>query len=219
MPSRHAVPFQLRDLHTVVLRRRVGKLRALLVHQDARMRKVHMLDGKGTSQTFAITLFAPAAISPEWKQIHAQIRAGKFIGETFRAHGYEVRKNVVAVRVIELPEGLRQKFRTRGTHAKVRWSEFIARKNNGPPLVYAMVAEVYPPWFRRARIKDVDRRQINPPVLFLQKNGISLGELWERIGKNNRWKGREKERARALEAGQPVIRNLERVLNREIRRV
>ena len=55
------------------------------------------------------------------------------------------------------------------------------------PVIYGVVAEIYSPDFRRPRINDFDRSQINPTTSVLEDNGIFRKETWRRLGDNNYW--------------------------------
>lgn len=186
-------------LHTDVLEAKYGQVHTRILRHDNQIRLAHLEDANGISRTFAITLFPSRPFRGEIAKINEQIKRGEAIGKAFRQNGYEVRKNVIAVYTTVLPETIRQAFMETREKAKVRLSEFLARKGNQKPVVYATVAEIYSPDFRPANINATDRKQVNPTAEALQQAGISLSELWQGIGQNNNWKRKKTAYQRALQ--------------------
>jgi hypothetical protein len=187
-PQKRMVHFQIRDrLHTDILEEKYGPIRARVIRHDNQVRAAHLVDGKGISRTFAITFFSPLPKKTEIAAINEQIKRGKPIGKAFREHGYAIRKNVLAVFVVPIPKWLQQAFGLQNASAKVRVSEFFAKKEGTEPFVYGKVAEIYSPDFRPAVINAIDRGQINPSAEALEKSGFSKEEIWRRLGAYNEW--------------------------------
>jgi len=179
VPAEH---FNLVDrLHTDVLEDRYGAIRASVLRHDDTLRAAHLLDLKGISRTFAVTLFSDSGHEADIARIDEVIRTGKPIGQTFREHGFAIRKNVLDVDILELPTWLRDAFRTESTHAKARYSEFLTKKDNLVPRVYGIVVEIYHPDFRSPEVNAVDRMQEAPTVSSLLEQGVSLDEVWKRL--------------------------------------
>lgn len=180
--------FQIRDrLHTDILEERYGPIAARVLRHDNSVRAAHLVDAKGISRTFAVTFFPPQGHKGETAHIDAEIRRGEPIGKAFRKHDFAIRKNVTAVLVVPIPKWLQEAFRLREPKAKVRFSEFFARRGNEKPIVYGQVAEIYSPDFRPASVNAVDRSQVNPPTRTLEAAGFSKEEIWRRLGAYNEW--------------------------------
>lgn len=174
-------------LHTDVLEEKYGPVHPEFVRHNNNVREVHIVDQTGISRTYAITFFSFDRSNPELTAIDNEIKHGGLIGKTFRDHGYEIRKNVIAVFLTDLPEKLREKMETTEPKAKVRLSEFYAKKEGSEPIVYGVVSEIYSPDFRPAEINDVDRAQDNPTSKAFEEAGISKETVWEKLGNNNTW--------------------------------
>ncbi len=174
-------------LHTDNLEDRYGPIFAKRLQHTTQLRQAHLQDGKGVSRTFAITFFPPRFATTEIRRINQQIKRGAPIGKAFRTHGYNIRKNVLRVEIMQAPSWLAAAFHEPVGKVKARISEFVARKGNEKPLVYGTVVEIYPRDFRPPSINAVDRSQVNPPVEALQKEGFSMEEIWTRIGAENHW--------------------------------
>lgn len=174
-------------LHTDILEEKYGSMNAEVLRHDDSVRESHLIDAKGISRTYALTFFPKDRKNEEIKTIDYEIRAGGLIGETFRKHGYAIRKNVVDVFVLELPEWLKTNFQTQEDYAKARMSEFYAKKRDASPIIYGDVLEVYTPDFRSPIVNQFDNNQINPSTDELTKVGFSRDEAWMRLGNNNDW--------------------------------
>jgi hypothetical protein len=188
--SRHnkLVHFSLTErLHTDVLEEKYGPVSARVVRHDSRIREAHLVDAKGISRTFAVTFFQGKFSNPEIARINSQIQGGAAIGKAFREHGFVIRKNVVAVFVVRIPEWLQREFHLLSPSAKVRVSEFYAKKPGAKPVIYGEVAEIYTPDFRQPTVNSVDRSQVNPSIRTLEAQGFSKSDLWERLGAYNDW--------------------------------
>ncbi|MDO8647996.1 MAG: hypothetical protein Q7R70_06320 [Candidatus Diapherotrites archaeon] len=170
-----------KELHTDVLAQKYGQISAKVLRHDEKAREAHLIDSNGISRTFAITLF-PKSIPKQIKKINEQIKNGSPIGETFRQNGFEVRKNVLSVNILQIPKWLKNDFRTGKASAKYRISEFYAKSQKSKPVIYGTVIEIYSPDFREAKINQIDLIQLSAPTEALKKAGFSMQEIWEKIG-------------------------------------
>jgi hypothetical protein len=156
--------YQLNNrLHTELLEEKYGKISLQLLHDDDDVREVFLTDQQDIARTYAIT-----TRSKGWRSnaairaVNDAIRAGEPIGQAFRARGYNIQKNVLAVYTIALPEWLRHAFMAEENFAKTRITEFLVEKS-GKVLRYGYVAEVYSPDFRKPVISRHDQTQVNCP--------------------------------------------------------
>ena len=173
-------------LHTDVLEDKYGTIDAKVIKHDSHIREAHLVDKKGISRTYAITFF-PKNKSPAIIKIDKAIRKGAPIGKAFRDHGYKIRKNVIGVFVIKIPSYLKKEFDTKEEYAKARLSEFYSKKDRFKPAIYGTVVEIYSPDFRSAVINTVDINQVNATTKSFKKQGITMEDIWDRIGENNNW--------------------------------
>ena len=165
-------------LHTDVLEDKYGPVHAnVLLHNDD-VRETHLLDKQDVSRTYALTLLSFDKNNTELLEINKKIKEGGSIGKTFRQYGYEVRKNVIDVFVLNLPRWLQKSFQGKKTRAKARISEFYFFKEGTQPDIYGSVLEVYSPDFRDANINNVDREQIRPISKVLYEIGFSPEQVW-----------------------------------------
>jgi hypothetical protein len=147
-------------LHTEVLEERYGKISLQVLHDDDQVREVLLTDQKDIARTYAITIR-----SNDWRNdedicaINETIRAGEPIGKAFKSRGYAIRKNVMAVYPLALPEWLQHAFMVEASFGKTRITEFIVEKN-GLSCRYGYVTEVYSPDFRKPLITVQDVAQI-----------------------------------------------------------
>lgn len=174
-----------KKLHTDVLEEKYGPIHSEVLLHNNEVREVHMLDENNISRTYAVTFFTFDRNNEEIFKIDNEIKNGGLIGKTFREHGYEVRKNVVSVFITSLSDSLKQKMKTVEKEAKVRLSEFYAKKEGEAPFVYGVVSEIYSPDFRPAIINVNDILQDNPLTESMEEVGITKDEIWERLGKDN----------------------------------
>jgi len=181
-------------LHTDLLEDKYGPISPRVLRHDARVRESQLVDVAGVSRTFAITLFSDKGLSEPLREIDAEIRAGSPIGKTFRQHGYELRKNVLAVFIVDLPLWLREAFADPGRHAKACLSEFLCRNELYPPLLYGTVIEVYHPDFRAPELNHVERLREAPSWESLTSEGLSSEEIWQVIESESRAYSRDNER-------------------------
>ena len=173
-------------LHTDVLEDKYGKITAKVLRHNSSIREAHLIDGDGISRTFAITIF-PKVKDKEIKFIDDKIRKGAPIGKAFREKGYAIRKNVIDVFIVKIPSWLKKDFKTKDDYAKARLSEFYACKGNKKPKIYGTVTEIYSPDFREASINNADIMQMNPSTKEFVKVGITMEDVWKRLGQDNYW--------------------------------
>ena len=174
-----------KKLHTDVLEEKYGPIHSEVLLHNNEVREVHMLDENNISRTYAVTFFTFDRNNKDIFEIDNEIKNGGLIGKIFREHGYEVRKNVVSVFITELSDSLKQKMKTTNKEAKVRLSEFYAKKEGEAPFIYGVVSEIYSPDFRPALINKNDILQDNPLTESMEEVGITKDEIWERLGKDN----------------------------------
>lgn len=174
-----------KKLHTDVLEERYGPIHGEVLKHDNQIREVHMLDKDNISRTYALTFLTFDPSNSEIVKIDQEIKNNGLIGKVFREHGYEVRKNVINVFITDLNEELKAKMKTKNIKAKVRLSEFYAKKEGQDPIIYGVVSEIYSPDFRPAEINENDISQDNPITSAMEYAGISKAEIWDRLGNNN----------------------------------
>ena len=171
-------------LHTDVLEEKYGKIHVEVLRHNDKIRESHLVDKDNISRTYAIT-FLNNFESSEIKKIDNEIKKGALIGETFRKYGFSIRKNVIDVFTSKIPEWLKDKFSVDDDFAKIRLSEFYAKKRDGKPILYGIVAEIYSPDFRASLVNQFDDSQISALSEFLENEGIDSTEIWRRIGLDN----------------------------------
>lgn len=161
-----------------MLEEKNGKIEVQVLYDDDHKREVLLIDKNRVARTYAITLK-----KNDWKQnieihrVNEAIKEGEGIGGAFKKRGYGIQKNVLDVYIIKLPKWLQQSFCTESKTAKARITEFMVKKNIAI-YSYGIVTEVYSPDFRKPRINDSDRIQINIPLSVLQSLGFSKEEIW-----------------------------------------
>jgi len=178
-----------KKLHTDVLEEKYGPIHSEILEHNDELREVLLSDKEGIARTYALTFF-PVNRENELNDVNQEIKAGGMIGKSFRDNGYEVRKNVVDVFIIDIPKWLQKKFAVEKNHAKARISEFYAKKQVGAPVIYGYVLEVYSPDFRDPSINDIDMAQVNPSTEMFKSIGIGEDKIWERLERSseeNEW--------------------------------
>lgn len=185
-------------LHSDRLRTKFGPLTVRLEKQNASLRHAHLVDASGRSRTFAITLFGQGAKKMAIRLPHLAVYRGGLLGESFRRHGFDVRRNVIAVHKVVLNDRLMRAFGSRGKTGELRISEILVRRGNGKPFWYATIAEIVPPVVARNEKKITIPAQTRT-IQSLQKTGMGLQEIWDRLGQRD-WKGVENRVRRATTA-------------------
>ena len=209
-PEKH---FPTEGLHSDILEKQFGPVHPQILQHNNILRESLIVDEEGISRTYAITFF-PENPNKEIVEVDKAIRSGGMIGKTFREKGFEVRKNVLDVFIIDIPGWLKEKFNIEGNKAKARISEFCAGNDaTGQVEVYGTVLEVYTPDFRSPEINEVDLAQINPSVEMFEKMGISKKTVWERLPEASRadeWSDKPDEFKVAIKATEPFIEKTQR---------
>jgi hypothetical protein len=168
-----------KKLHTDVLESKYGKIHSEVLRHDDFMREAFLSDENNVARTYALTIFEFDKNDEEIKTIDDAIKNGGLIGKVFRDFGFEVRKNVTGVFVIENPQWLRDKFSDKNEKSKSRLSEFYAKKETGEPIIYGTVLEVYSPDFRPTDINEVDILQVHPTTAVLEQAGYTKSEIYD----------------------------------------
>ncbi len=184
-------------LHTDVLEAKYGPISARLVKHTTKLRMAHLVDAKNISRTFAITFLTKSKWNRDIRKINRKIMAGEAIGKAFREFGYSIRKNVLEVYIIDIPEWLQKEFALDVPAAKARISEFYAKRKDTNPIIYGEVIEIYSPDFRGPAINEVDRSQISGLSKELEKEGFTLNDIWDRITRGNDWSDQKRKFRRA----------------------
>jgi len=173
-------------LHTDVLEEKYGKISSRVLKHNREIREALLVDPKGISRTYALT-FIGSNKDKEIEKINRRIKNGGAIGKEFRKSGYSIRKNVLDVFKIKIPQWLKKEFRINQNYAKSRLSEFYAKKLGKNPIIYGIVTEVYSPDFRKPVINRTDKSQIGAITKFLEKIGFTKEEIWRRLGDENNY--------------------------------
>jgi hypothetical protein len=176
-------------LHTDVLEAKYGPISARLIKHTTKIRMAHLVDTKNISRTFAMTFLTKSKWNRDIRKINRRIMAGEAIGKAFRKFGYSIRKNVLDVYIIDLPEWLQKEFALKVPAAKARISEFYAKREDTEPIIYGEVVEIYSPDFRSPAINEVDKSQISALSKELEKEGFTSNEIWDVITSGNDWSG------------------------------
>ena len=197
-------PFPLADrLYVDILEERYGPVHAEIRRHDGRIREAFIADQKRIPRTYALSLLADP-MPEEARKVNADIRRGELLGRAFLRHGLDVRKNVVDVALIELPPWLRTAFRS-GRHAMARSAEFYAKRKGAPPLIYAVVTEIYSPDIKPPLMSEVDISQWSAFTSELERAGFTRDEIWERLGRQNDWRDVAGRHHRARAASLPLL--------------
>lgn len=217
--------FNVKDkLHTDVLTEKYGPIHAVVLRHDdikhskkgaERIREAKLVDENGITRTYALTFLTYDKGNEEIAAIDDEIRRGGLIGQTFDDHQYVVKKNVIDVFILDIPEWLQKDFETTETKAKARFTEFYAKKGDLTPVVYGIVLEIYTPDFRDPSegINEMDRLQINPLTGTLQSLGVPIDEIWARLDRaaeENEWDDLKDRYEQAEVMSKPVVESLHR---------
>jgi hypothetical protein len=204
-------------LHTDVLEDKYGPITAKVIRHDNEIREVHLIDEGGVSRTYALTFFTHDNQSiEEITQINEQIKSGSAIGKAFKEHGYSIRKNVIDVYTIHLSKELKSEFQHDSDFAKARLSEFYAKKENGEPIIYGTVVEIYSPDFRGPVINPTDISQINPSTAAFEQAGINKEQVWDHLGQSNTWDDMTQEYEQAKEKSLPLVKRFKHKIEQYI---
>lgn len=188
-----------KKLHTDVLEDKYGPIHSEVLNHDMFLREAFLTDNNGVARTYALSFFEQDLFDPKIQTIDNEIKNGGLIGKTFREHGFEVRKNVTDVFVVDLPSIVKNRFQSDEPKAKARLSEFYAKQKDGQPLIYATVMEVYTPDFRPADINEIDREQVHPTTIVLEHAGFTRQEIWDHLEEGKNFDQEDERYAQALE--------------------
>jgi len=170
-------------LHTEVLKEKYGKIGLQVLYDDDYKREVLLLDEGSVARTYALTLKkSDWNNNKEMIAVNDAIKKGEGIGEAFKKRKFEIQKNILDVYIVNLPKWLQQSFRTRSKMAKARIMEFVVKKDTSI-YNYGIVTEIYSPLFRKARINEADKLQINIPTSVLESFGFNKEEIWTSLEK------------------------------------
>jgi hypothetical protein len=215
--------FPVKDkLHTDVLEEKYGPIHAVVLRHDnvremakgaERIREARLVDGGNILRTYALTFLTYDKENEEIAEIDDEIRQGGLIGQTFKNHGYTIKKNVIDVFMMPIPSWMRDDFKADVNEAKARLTEFYAKKDGTTPTIYGTILEVYSPDFRDPKdgINDVDINQINPLTGALQSVGVPIDEIWERLdhaSESNEWDDLKERYEQAGQLSLPIVDSL-----------
>lgn len=208
--------FLTEKLHTDVLKEKYGEIHAKVLKHNSTIRESLLVDSKGIARTYALTFFNGGR-NKEVEEINQKIKNGEAIGKAFRGKGYLIRKNVLDVFVIKIPDWLKKEFQTKEKFAKARLSEFYAKKQGKNPIIYGIVTEVYTPDFRKPIINEVDKLQIGATTECLEDEGFSKEEIYRRIGDDNNYDDVQEKYDKAKEKSNVIISKLRKKIEEEIK--
>ena len=170
-------------LHTEVLKEKYGSIGLQVLCDDDYKREVLLLDESSVARTYALTLK-----KSDWKDnkemiaVNDAIKKGQGIGEAFKKRKFDIQKNVLDVYIVSLPKWLQQSFKTKSKTAKARIMEFVVKKDKSI-YNYGIVTEIYSPLFRKPRVSEEDKVQINIPTSVLGSFGFTKEEIWTSLEK------------------------------------
>lgn len=214
-------------LNTDVLQAKYGKITADVLRHDnvkeierwqERIREARLIDKDNILRVYALTFLTFDKNNQEIATIDEEIRLWWLIWVTFREHWYIVKKNVLDVFMMDIPDWIENDFMTTWGKAKARISEFYAKSESTHPLIYGIVLEVYSPDFRY-RINKTDKDQINPSTWTLQDSGIPVDEIRERLDRatdKHRWDDWADRYKQAKKLSKKVVKSLHKKINKYI---
>lgn len=208
-------------LHTDILEQKYGPIHADVIRHDnvremeigeERIREARLVDESNILRTYALTFLTYDKNNVELAQIDDEIREGGLIGQTFRNHGYTVKKNVIDVFIMDIPEWMQADFQVPDTRAKSRLTEFFAKKET-TSVIYGVVLEIYSPDFKNPQdgLNEIDIAQINPTTGTLQSVGVPIDEIWSRLDRateTNEWDKLQDRYEKAQSLSRPIIESL-----------
>jgi len=215
--------FPVKDkLHTDILEKKYGPIHAEVLRHDnvrevkkgtERIREARLVDRKNILRTYALTFLTYDKENSEIADIDDKIRQGGLIGQTFREHGYTIKKNVIDVFIMPISAKMSDDFKVEAKEAKARLTEFYAKKAGVTPTIYGTVLEIYSPDFKDPAdgINEVDINQVNPLTGALQGVGVPIDEIWERLDRateNNEWDDLKERYEQARQLSRPVVQSL-----------
>ncbi len=220
----------INKLHTDVLQEKYGPILADVLRHDnvlesqkwsERIREARLVDKDNVLRTYALTFLTYDKNNKDIVAIDEEIRLWGLIWETFRKHWYTVKKNVLDVFIMPIPNWMQKDFNVEAATAKARLTEFYAKDNKTNPVIYWVVLEVYSPDFKNPDdgINEVDINQINPSTWTLQDSGIPSDEIRSRLDRaseSNEWDDLKERYEEAQELSKKVVESLHRKINKYI---
>jgi len=209
-------------LHTDVLQDKYGPIVADVLRHDnvtetkkgsERIREARLVDKDNVLRTYALTFLTYDKNNKEIVSIDEEIRLWWLIWVTFRKHWYTIKKNVIDVFIMDIPERMRKDFYTEWDKAKARLTEFYAKSPTTNPVIYWIVLEVYSPDFKNPEdgINQIDINQINPSTGTLQDSGIPIDEIRERLDRaseSNEWNDLKERYEQSQKLSKKVVESL-----------
>lgn len=173
-------------LHTAALEAHFGKIRPKIYSHANNLRSVMLVDASGKGTTYAVTAISQR-LPRSVERVNERIKQGAMIGEAFSTAGFQVRKNVLSVFSVSLPEWVKEEFRVRNSRAKARISEYFVRKGTLEPVLYGTLFEIMSPEFSSPQIKRADLAQVGALSSELERRGVSKRQIWEIMGRRNKF--------------------------------
>ncbi len=217
-------------LHTDVLQDKYWPIIADVLRHDnvikskkwsERIREARLVDKNNILRTYALTFLTYDKNNKEIVSIDEEIRLWGLIWETFRKHWYIVKKNVLDVFIMDIPNRMKEDFKVDSYKAKARLTEFYAKSSDTNPVIYWVVLEVYSPDFKNPKdgINQTDINQINPSTWTLQDSGIPADKIRERLDRaaeTDEWKDLQERYIQAQELSKKVVNSLHKKINKFI---
>ncbi len=219
-------------LHTDVLQDKYGPIVADVLRHDnvkamkkgsERIREARLVDKDNILRTYALTFLTYDKNNKEIVDIDEEIRLWWLIWVTFRKHWYTIKKNVLDVFIMDIPNWMKEDFKVEWNKAKARLTEFYAKSPSTNPVIYWIVLEVYSPDFKNPEngINQIDINQINPSTGTLQDSWIPIDEIRERLDRaseSNEWDDLKERYEQAQKLSKKVVKSLHEKINKYINR-
>lgn len=217
-------------LHTDVLQDKYWPIIACVLRHDnvtelktgsERIREARLVDKENILRTYALTFLTYDKNNQEIVAIDEEIRLWWLIGATFRNHWYTIKKNVIDVFIMDIPDWMKTDFNVAWNQAKARLTEFYAKSSTTNPVIYWIVLEVYSPDFKNPEdgINEIDIKQINPTTGTLQDSWIPIDEIRERLDRaseSNEWNDLKERYEQAQKLSKKVVESLHEKINKYI---
>lgn len=218
-------------LHTDVLQDKYWPILADVLRHDnitkskkgsERIREARLVDKKNILRTYALTFLTYDKNNKKIVCIDEEIRLWWLIWETFRKHGFIIKKNVLDVFIMDIPNWMKEDFKVNSNKAKARLTEFYAKSSDTNPVIYWIVLEVYSPDFKNPEdgINQTDINQINPSTWTLQDSGIPGDEIRERLDRaseTDEWNDLQERYDQAKKLSRKVVESLHKKIDKYIK--
>jgi hypothetical protein len=215
-------------LHTDVLQDKYWPIVADVLRHDnvleiqtgsERIREARLVDKENILRTYALTFLTYDKNNKEIVAIDEQIRWWWLIWDTFRKHWYTIKKNVIDVFIMDIPEWMKVDFKVEWNQAKSRLTEFYAKSAVTNPVIYWIVLEIYSPDFKNPEdgINEIDFNQINPSTGTLQDSWIPTDEIRERLDRAaeiNEWNDVKERYEQAKKLSKSVVASLHKKITK-----